>query len=51
MSSLNRFFLCSCVFICVSNIYGDGPVPKNNGYNIKDKRYYFAFPFRKKSRP
>jgi len=49
MSSLNRFFLCNCVFICASNIYGEGPVFKKEEYKITDKRYYFYPKFSEKS--
>ena len=47
MASLNRFFLCSCVFICVSNIYGEGPITKikNKSYSINNDYYYFDFNF------
>jgi len=47
MASLNRFFLCSYVFIFVSKIYCEGPFvkEKDKEYNISYGYYYFDFKF------
>ena len=53
MSSLNRFFLCNCVFICASKIYGDSIVNVNKineKIKINADYYYLDFVFGDKSK-